>query len=451
MEFAVIILAAGQGKRMKSALPKPLHRLGGKPLLGWALDASALGGATRQIVITPKGANAVTDFIRDWGDARGTSVTAAVQDPPMGTGHAVECAADALKGFSGIGIVTYADTPLLRADTFSALATRLEESGAAVTCLGFRPRNPAGYGRLVTGSDGSLDRIVEEKDAGEDEKSIGLVNAGMMALRLPLCLDLLSGIGSSNAQGEKYLTDVVAAARGEGHTVSIMETDEAEVMGVNDRADLAKAEGILQDRLRLAAMESGATLVAPETVHLHFDTILEQDVVIEPHVVFGPGVRIGNGTEIRAFSHLEGVTTGTCCVIGPYARLRPGTELGEGVRIGNFVETKNTRMGDLAKANHLSYVGDSIVGEQANIGAGTITCNYDGVSKHQTRIGSHAFIGSNTALVAPVTVGDRAMIGAGSTISRDVADDALAVTRADQRQIRDGATRFKEKRGKTSS
>ena len=454
MEFAAIILAAGQGNRMKSTMPKPLHRLGGKPLLAWVLEASALGGASRQVVVVPPETpdsdghgTTISDFMASWPKSRKESVATAVQDKPGGTGHAVECASKALGGFEGVAIVAFADTPLLRADTFSAMAAQLEATGAAVACLGFRPDDATGYGRLVTGKKGELLRIVEEKDAGPEEKAVELANAGLMAIRLPLGFDLLAGLDTGNAQGEKYLTDIVAAARGQGHTVAVLEADAAEVMGINDRGDLSLAEAELQRRLRRAAMESGATLVAPDTVFLHHDTVLGQDVVIEPHVVFGPGVRLGSGTEVRAFSHLEGVATGACCVIGPYARLRPGTELGEGVKIGNFVETKNARMGDLSKANHLSYIGDSEVGGKANIGAGTITCNYDGTAKHETRIGAGAFIGSNTALVAPVSVGDRAMVGAGSVITGDVEPDALAVTRPEQRNIKGGAGRFRDTRG----
>ena len=390
MEFAAIILAAGQGNRMKSTMPKPLHRLGGKPLLAWVLEASALGGASRQVVVappeTPDGGGGhgatIADFMASWGNGRKGGVATAVQDKPKGTGHAVECASGALDGFEGVALVAFADTPLLQAGTFRAMAEHLESTGAAVACLGFRPGDATGYGRLVTGKKGELLRIVEEKDAGSEDKAIELANAGLMAMRLPLGFDLLAGLDAGNAQDEKYLTGIVAAARGRGLDVTALEADTAEVMGINDRRDLSLAEAELQRRLRRAAMESGATLVAPDTVFLHHDTVLEEDVVIEPHVVFGPGVRLGNGTEVRAFSHLEGVVTGPCCVIGPYARLRPGTELGEGVRIGNFVETKNARMGDLSKANHLSYIGDSEVGGKANIGAGTITCNYDGTAKH---------------------------------------------------------------------
>ena len=453
MDFAAIILAAGQGNRMKSTLPKPLHRLGGKPLLAWVMDASALGGASRRVVVTPpeesqEHGQTIAGFLAAQQKGSKAKIATAVQDSPKGTGHAVECAATALADFEGVGIVAFADTPLLRAGNFSALASHLESTGAAVACLGFRPGDATGYGRLVTDKKGALLRIVEEKDASAKEKAIGLANSGLMAIRLPLGFELLEKLGAGNAQGEKYLTGIVEAARSHGHDVATLEADAADVMGINDRLDLSMAEAELQKRLRLAAMESGATLVAPETVFLHHDTVLGEDVTIEPHVVFGPGVNIGAGTEVRAFSHLEGVTTASCCVIGPFARLRPGTALGEGVKIGNFVETKNARMGDFSKANHLSYIGDSEVGRKANIGAGTITCNYDGVSKHNTKIGNEAFIGSNTALVAPVSVGDRAMVGAGAVITKDVEPEALAVTRPEQKNIKNGAKKFRDSRGK---
>ena len=449
MNFVTIILAAGQGKRMRSKLPKPLHRLGGKPLLGWALDAAMMAGADRQIVITPEDAAPITDFISAWGKARGNKPETVVQHPPQGTGHAVAVTRGLLGTTDGIAIVTFADTPLLRAETFRRMVTAIAETDAAVACLGMTVENPHGYGRMVM-DNGTLQRITEEKDATPEERQINFVNAGIMAIRLPLVFDLLDDVGMDNASGEQYLTDVVAAARQRGLNVTAMEADPEEVMGINDRADLAMAEAALQKRLRHAAMESGATLVAPDTVFLNHDTVLEEDVIIEPHVVFGSGVHIGEGTEIRSFCHLEGVKTGACCMIGPYARLRPGTDLAEGVRIGNFVETKNTTMGALAKANHLSYVGDSAVGSKANIGAGTITCNYDGYNKHKTVIGAEAFIGSNTALVAPVSVGDRAIIGAGSTITKDVADDALALTRAEMKVSAGAAPRLRKKLGKKS-
>ena len=453
MEFAAIILAAGQGNRMKSTLPKPLHLLGGKPLLAWVLEASALGGATRQVVVAPpadigEGGSAIADFIGAWSKEYKAEAALAVQEAPMGTGHAVECAAGELAGLDGIAIVAYADTPLIRAGIFRALAEHLESSGAAIACLGFRPDDPTGYGRLVTDKKGTLLGIVEDKDSSAKERKIGLANAGLMAFRLPLGFELLAGLEAKNAQGEKYLTDIVAAARAKGHEVTTLEADADDVTGINDRHDLARAEAVMQRRLRQAAMDSGATLVAPETVYLRHDTVLEEDVVIEPHVVFGPGVRLGNGTQVKSFSHLEGVTTGPSCVIGPHARLRPGTELGVGVKIGNFVETKNARMGDLSKASHLSYIGDAEIGSKANIGAGTITCNYDGIAKHTTRIGDEAFIGSNTALVAPVSVGDRAITGAGSVVTKDVEADALAVSRPPQENIAGGAGRFRKSRKK---
>jgi len=449
MEFASVILAAGAGKRMKSSLPKPLHLLGGKPMLAWALDAAYLAGAARQIVVTPPEAGAIDRFLADYRQFTGLDVTGATQDEALGTGHAVEAAQPALDGFEGVVLVAFADTPLVAAETYRRLADALiSDPKTAVVCLGFEADDPQGYGRFVTAADGQLEAIIEEKDATPEIAAIRLVNAGIMAIRAPLAFGLLDRCTYNNASGEKYLTDIVAAARAEGHGVKCLKADSAEVMGINSRHDLALAEAELQKRLRQAALANGATLIAPETVFLHFDTILEPDVIIEPHVVFGPGVVIGEGSQIRAFSHLEGVITGPCCIIGPYARLRPGTLLGEGVRIGNFVETKNTTMGDLSKANHLTYLGDAIIGAEANIGAGTITCNYDGINKHQTIIGRGAFIGSNTALVAPVTVGDHAMIGAGSTITDAVDAESLTLTRAETRHFPKGATRFRERRRK---
>ena len=450
MKFIAIILAAGQGKRMRSKLPKPLHLLGGKPLLGWSLDAALLAGAQRQIVVTPKDADAIDGFISDWNRHRNGKAETVIQDPPKGTGHAVAMAKENLGSTEGVAIITFADTPLLTVKTFQRMAEAVTHGKATVACLGMIAENPYGYGRLITDKDGNLTSIVEEKDATPEERSINFVNAGIMAVRLPHLFDLLDDIGMDNASGEQYLTDIVAAARSKNMDVTTMEASPEEVMGINTRADLAKAEGVLQDQLRHAAMDGGATLIAPETVFLHHDTVLDEDVVIEPHVVFGPGVHLGEGSHIKSFCHLEGVSTGACCIIGPYARLRPGTELEEGVRIGNFVETKNAKMGALAKANHLSYVGDATVGSKANIGAGTITCNYDGYHKHHTSIGENAFIGSNTALVAPVSVGDRAIIGAGSTIARDVDADDLAVTRAEMRTSTGGAKRLRKKLDKKS-
>ena len=430
---------------MKSNLPKPLHRVGGKPMLAWVMDTSFAAGADGQVVITPKDSDDINNFISAYKDLRRVSVATAIQDPPQGTGHAVECAQNALDGYTGTVIVAFADTPLVTAKTYHALAQRLDETGAAIACLGFHADDPTGYGRFVTDDDGNLIRITEEKDANDQEKAITFVNAGIMALKSPLVFEWLNGLANNKKTGEKYLTDCVAAARQAGETVITLNADKDEVLGVNDRADLAAAEAVIQNRLRQAAMAAGATLIAPETTFLHHDAVIEADVIIEPHVVIGPNVHIGEGSEIKSFSHLEGVQTGACCVIGPYARLRPGTRLGEGVKIGNFVETKNTTMADLSKANHLTYLGDATIGEKANIGAGTITCNYDGFNKHKTQIGDHAFIGSNSSLVAPITIGDRALVGAGSTVSRNVADDELVIVRGDVKSMKDGAIKMRNK------
>ena len=451
MSFRTIILAAGQGTRMKSNLPKPLHKLGGKPMLAWVLDTSFAAGADGQVVITPKDSDVIDGFINAYTEARKLDVQTAIQDPQKGTGHAVECAKEALKDYNGIIIVAFADTPLVQTETYQALAKALETSDAAIACLGFDAEDPTGYGRLVTDDQGRLLKITEEKDANDEEKAIAFVNAGMMALKAPLAFELLEGLHDNTKTGEKYLTDCIEAARAKGHDVLTIKAEQTEVLGVNDRADLAQAEAVMQNQLRQAAMAAGATLIAPETVFLHHDAVIEPDVIIEPHVVISKAVHIGEGSEIKSFSHLEGVKTGPCCVIGPYARLRPGTDLGEGVKIGNFVETKNITMGDLSKANHLTYLGDSTIGSKTNIGAGTITCNYDGFNKNRTTIGDGAFIGSNSSLVAPVSIGDRALIGAGSTITRDVADDALAIVRGDEKTLPGGAERLRQKYKRTKA
>ena len=434
---------------MKSHLPKPLHRLGGKPLLAWVLDSATAAGSEQHVVITPKDSDVIDGFISSYSEQRGTNIATAIQHPAHGTGHAVEQARDALKDYKGIVLVAFADTPLIYAETYQALAQALhDDNDAAIACLGFMAEDPTGYGRFVTDDKGHLLKIVEEKATTPEERAITFVNAGIMALRAPMVFELLDNLAYNQAAGEKYLTDCIELARGNGQHVITLTASEDEVMGINTRRHLAEAEAILQSRLRQAAMDSGATLIAPETVFLHHDTVLEQDVIIEPHVVFGPDVHVGEGTEIKSFSHLEGAVLGACCIIGPYARLRPGTRLGEGVKIGNFVETKNTEMGELAKANHLTYLGDASIGARANIGAGTITCNYDGTNKHKTSIGEEAFIGSNTALVAPVSVGDRAMIGAGSTITRDIADDDLGLTRGEMKSIKGGATKLRARNEK---
>ena len=423
-ERTAIVLAAGEGTRMASRVPKVLHRIGARTLLAHVMDTVQQAGAGRVAVVIGHDRPDVADEVRR--QAPGAEVH--VQSERRGTAHAVLAARAAVEQ-GGDLIVVFADTPLLRAETLCALADGLND--AAVAVLGFRPSDPTGYGRLIV-EDGELVAIREEREASAGEKKIGLCNAGAMALAGAHALALLAGIKDDNAKGEFYLTDAVALARGKGLRVVVREASEEEVMGVNDKSQLAAAEAALQRRLREAAMQAGANLVAPETVHLSVDTKLARDVVVEPFVVFGPGVVVEEGAVIRSFSHLEGATVGAGASVGPYARLRAGTKLGTGVRIGNFVETKAADFGDKAKANHLSYVGDTSVGAGANIGAGTITCNYDGFGKHRTEIGKGAFIGSNSALVAPVKVGAGAYVASGSVITGNVPDDSLGVGRARQ-------------------
>ena len=439
MSFTAIILAAGKGTRMKSALAKPLHQVGGHAMLAWSIDAARAAGADRIVtVLAPDSKD-----IQQWLDG----APFAIQRQQNGTGDAVAAARDQVGSDDGIAIVMFADTPLVTASSLAALAQCVAD-GAAIAIAGFTPADPAGYGRLVTGPDGGITQIVEHQDASDEERRVGLCNGGIMAVRMPALFDWLARTTNDNAKQEYYLTDIVGLAVADGHEVRHVPIAEDEVMGVNDRRDLAKAEAALQRRLRKTAMENGVTLVAPDTVFLAADAVIESDVIIEPHVVIGANCHIGEGSVIRAFSHLEGSKLGTCCVIGPYARLRPGTEAGDGVRIGNFVEVKNTRLGAGAKANHLTYLGDADIGSQANIGAGTITCNYDGYGKFRTIVGEGAFIGSNSALVAPVSIGARAIIGAGSTITSDVAEDSVALTRPDIKEKPGAAKTFRERRSR---
>lgn len=437
MKFTAIILAAGKGTRMKSALPKPLHRVGGHPMLGWSVDAARAAGATRTVAVLAPG----SDEIQTWLD----DTAIAIQEDQLGTGNAVAAARDAVGMEDGIAMVMFADTPLVRADSISALVAKVAD-GAAIAVAAFEPADPTGYGRLVQGANGAVESIVEERDASEAQRSISLCNGGIMAARTPLLFELLDKVTNDNAKGEYYLTDIVSLASAAGHQVAHSMIDGTEILGINDRADLAAAEAALQSRLRTTAMQAGVTMIAPETVFIAADAVIEPDVIIEPHVVIGGGCHIGEGSIIRAFSHLEGTRLGTCCIIGPYARLRPGTDAGDGVKVGNFVEIKKTKLGAGAKANHLTYLGDATVGDEANIGAGTITCNYDGFGKYETLIGDGAFIGSNTALVAPVTIGARAIIGAGSTITRDVGVDSIAVERAHTSEKAGAAAKFRETR-----
>jgi bifunctional UDP-N-acetylglucosamine pyrophosphorylase / glucosamine-1-phosphate N-acetyltransferase len=428
--FAAIILAAGSGTRMKSALPKVIHPVAGQPMIAHLLEAlRPLAPATTVVVIGPR-METVARLVEPAGSV--------VQDPPLGTGDAVRAGLGPLAGrLAPQGdvddlLVLFGDTPLLTTETLARLLAERRRNAAAVLVAGMRPDDPGAYGRLVLDASGRLERIVESAEASPDERAIGLVNGGIMALAACRAAELLGALDRGNAKGEYYLTDIVEIARRRGLACNVVELPAEELIGVNTRADLAAAEAVMQARLRRTAMDAGVTLVAPETVFFSADTRLGRDAVVEPNVVFGPGVEVGGGARIRSFSHLEGAVVGPGAIVGPFARLRPGAVLEAEVHIGNFVEIKASRLGAGAKASHLSYIGDSEIGARSNIGAGTITCNYDGVNKHRTTIGEDAFIGSNTALVAPVTVGRGAIIAAGSVVTRDVAPDALTVARGQQ-------------------
>jgi bifunctional UDP-N-acetylglucosamine pyrophosphorylase/glucosamine-1-phosphate N-acetyltransferase len=428
--FAAIILAAGNGTRMRSTIPKVLHPVAGRPMILHLLEALRPLTPEATIVVIGPRMEAVARLF--------APVESVVQDPPLGTGDAVRAGLAALagrlapKGEIEDLLVLCGDAPLLTEETLSALLAERRRTRAAVLVAALRPEDPDAYGRLVLGVDGALDRIVEAADATAEERAIGLVNSGIMAIEARHAPDLVEALDSSNAKHEFYLTDIVGIARRRGLACRAVELPADELVGINTRADLAAAEALMQGRLRRAAMAGGAALVAPETVFLSADTRLGRDVVVEPNVVFGPGVVIGEGARIRSFCHLEGAVVGVGSIVGPFARLRPGAVLEAEVHVGNFVEIKEARLGKGAKASHLSYIGDGEVGAGANIGAGTITCNYDGVNKHRTTIGAGAFIGSNTALVAPVTVGAGAIVAAGSVVTRDVPADALTVARGRQ-------------------
>ncbi len=421
-----IVLAAGEGTRMRSAVAKALHALGGHSLLSHVMKAAvAAGTGDLAIVVGPDQAAVAAE-------ARKIAPKMQVfeQRERLGTAHAVLSAAKAIAHGADDILVIFADTPLVRAETLLKLRGALAD-GATVAVLGFKPADPRGYGRLVMRGR-ELVAIREDRDATPEECGIGLCNGGLMALAGEHALAILKRIGNTNAKGEFYLTDAVAIARDMGLKAVAIETPEDDVRGINTKAQLAEAEAVLQQRLRAQAMESGVTMTAPETVFLSADTKLGKDVIVEPHVVFGPGVTVEEGTTIKSFSYLEGAHIGKGARVGPFARLRPGADLGNAVHIGNFVEIKGARIDDGAKANHLAYIGDAHVGAKANVGAGTITCNYDGDAKHRTSIGKGAFIGSNSALVAPVKIGDGAYIGAGSVVTDDVPADALALSRTEQ-------------------
>lgn len=435
---AAIILAAGKGTRMKSSLPKVLHPVGHRAMIDHVLAAVDTLSADRTTVVLAPGMTPVAEAVKP--------AAVAIQDPPLGTAHAVLAARETLEDFEGDVLVLFGDTPLITSDTLAAMIDRRRESDdPAVVVLGFRPEDTAAYGRLIVDDQGHLEAIVEHRDATEDQRAIRLCNGGVMAIDGKAALGLLDAVGNDNAKSEYYLTDIIALARSEGRVCAVVEGDAAEVMGVDSRAGLARAEAVFQARARTAVMEAGATLLDPDTVYFSADTAIGRDVTIGPNVVFGPGVTLEDQVTIHAFSHIEGAHVGTAATIGPFARLRPGADIGEEVRVGNFVEVKKARVEKGAKINHLSYVGDARVGAEANIGAGTITCNYDGFNKHVTDIGAGAFIGSNSALIAPVKVGDGAIVGAGSAITTDVPEDALSVTRAPQRNIAGWAQKFRNR------
>jgi len=423
-ERAAIILAAGKGTRMKSDLPKVMHAVGGRPMIDWSIDLARRAGCSRIVVIAHPSQTVLIDHV----SASLGRAAIAFQDPPQGTGHAVQSAQAALAGFVGDLVVLYGDSPLVPASAIDDLYAALE-TGAALGVLGFEAADPGLYGRLILAKDGDLDAIVEAREATPEQLAVRFCNSGVMAGRAETMFRLLDQVTNDNAKGEYYLTDLVGLARAEGAICKAVRCGEADLIGCDSKSDLAEAEAIFQARCRVDAMAAGVTLVAPETVFFSHDTVLEADVLVEPNVVFGPGVHIKGGARIRAFSHLEGATVGPGCEVGPYARLRAGTVLEAGVRVGNFVETKNTHMGEGAKANHLAYLGDGRIGANANIGAGTIFCNYDGFMKNQTVIGEGAFIGSNSSLVAPVEIGKGAIVGSGSVITKDVEADTLAVAR----------------------
>jgi bifunctional UDP-N-acetylglucosamine pyrophosphorylase/glucosamine-1-phosphate N-acetyltransferase len=438
--FAVVILAAGQGTRMRSDTHKVLHPIASRPLLLHLLDTVDALGADKRVVVVGKGREQVEAAIQ------GRNAEIAVQAEQKGTGHAVQQAAGALAGYDGPVIILYGDTPFVEGATLRSMLDRLNgDDGPGVVVLASSPADPLKYGRIILGEGDRIAKMVEYKDATEEERAVRLCNSGMMAVRARDLFRWLDRVGNDNAAGEYYLPDIVNIAAAEGREAVVIEGDPYETAGVNSRAELAHLELEWQRRRREQALDEGATLIDPESVWFAYDTKLGRDVTVEPHVVFGPGVGIADGATIHAFSHIEGALIGAKASIGPFARIRPGTKLAQGTKVGNFVELKKAEVGEGAKVNHLSYVGDAQVGARANIGAGTITCNYDGFGKYGTVIGAGAFIGSNTALVAPVSVGEGAIVGAGSVITRDVEPDSLAVERSEQKGIPGWARRFRDR------
>jgi bifunctional UDP-N-acetylglucosamine pyrophosphorylase / glucosamine-1-phosphate N-acetyltransferase len=451
MTIAAIILAAGKGTRMKSDLHKVLHPIAGRPMLLHLMASVDALSPAKKVVVVGSGKDQLEAALKGTAEL-------AVQEPQFGTGHAVQQAEGALAGFGGDVLILYGDVPFVPTATMQGMIDRLNGADApAVVVLAFEPEDPTGYGRvIVEGAKGHerIVKMVEQKDATEMEKAVKLSNSGLMAVKARDLFGLLARVTDDNAQKEYYLTDIVNIANADGRACVAVTTDPFDVAGINSRAQLAEMEGEWQARRRIQAMDDGATLIAPDTVWFAYDTVIGRDVVIEPNVFFGPGVTVADGVTIRAFCHIEGASLASGVEVGPYARLRPGAVLEEKAKVGNFVEIKKSRMGKGAKANHLSYIGDADVGAGANIGAGTITCNYDGYFKYQTVIGERAFIGSNSALVAPVKIGKDAIVAAGSAVTRDVADGELRLVRAEQASKPGWADRFhdamKRKKGEKS-
>ena len=434
-DLAVIVMAAGKGTRMKSSQHKVLHPVGGKAILGHLLDTVAALTPVKTLLVVGSGKEQI---VAAYPDA--DTVT---QTEQLGTGHAAQIAHGALEGFSGDLMILPGDVPFLPVAILAEMQTLIGKPENGLVILGFRPDDPAKYGRLVQETDGSIARIVEYKDATEEERAVTLCNSGMMVISGEQAGAWLNRLDNNNAAGEYYLTDLVAFARHDGVNVAFVEAEEDVVLGINSREDLAHAEEILQRKLRKTAMANGVTLQDPNTIYFCEDTVIAADVTIEPGVFFGPGVTVETGATIKAYSHIEGAIVRAGASIGPFARLRPGADIGKNAKIGNFVEVKKSTLGEGAKVSHLSYIGDATVGAAANIGAGTITCNYDGFLKYQTIIGEGAFIGSNSALVAPVTIGAGAVVGAGSVVTKDVETDALAVARGKQRNVAGYAAKFR--------
>lgn len=432
---AAIVLAAGLGTRMKSKMPKVMHPLAGRPMVKHVIASLEETGISKICCVVGPDMENLQNLVAPHPSA--------VQTERLGTAHAVLAARSFMEDFKGPVLIAYGDTPMISTETFKDMLDAAQSNDVVV--LGFTPRDPGAYGRLVVDPSKELQAIVEYKDATAEQRAITLCNSGVMCVNGEKLFHLLDRISNDNAAGEYYLTDIVALARSENLRCTVVEGHEQELIGVNSRLELAQAETLVQDKLRIKAMTNGATLLDPATTYFSFDTEIGQDVLIEPNVFFGPEVKIEDNATIKAFSHLEGAHVGRHSVIGPYARLRPGSTLKDNAKIGNFVELKKTVIEAGAKVNHLSYIGDAHVGENANIGAGTITCNYDGFFKYKTTIGAGAFIGSNTALVAPVRIGDNATVGAGSTVSKNIENGALGLTRAKQKNYDGWADAFRTK------